>query len=243
MKLYNYTKTRKYLTDGLISGSLYFSDPTNFNDTKDSNLATDKNYNWDEFNSFWELIRHLDKDNTLDIEKIKDEMWKNQSRFQEMLDWVINNHRNSEIAALCLTTKPDNELMWAHYAESSKGVCLGFDTSVDKDCFHTIIKVNYVERLPKVKLTIDYLRDGLKTFFTTKTLSWEYEDEFRAFQHKSGHYKYSREALKEIIFGERIEKQEREKIISITKVHFLQPIDYFDIHLNKDKELELVRVE
>lgn len=41
---------------------------------------------------------------------------------------VIHNfHVRASVGVFCVSTKPDDILMWAHYADSHKGICLEFD--------------------------------------------------------------------------------------------------------------------
>lgn len=71
--------------------------------------------------------------------------------------------------------------MWSHYADSHKGICLGFDV---KD--ELLNDITYVERRPKNQIRYDdiFSADNEKVFeecFLTKFSHWEYEEEMRAF--------------------------------------------------------------
>lgn len=94
----------------------------------------------------------------------------------------------------CLTTEPYNILMWAHYANKHKGICIAYDIT---DFFNK--KDVLLEKLMyTTKLTFDYKND-LDNFFNiedeyhhlsseniyplhlflTKNIQWKYENEFR----------------------------------------------------------------
>src|SRR5580700_220230 len=87
---------------------------------------------------------------------------------------------------LCFSRHWHNPVLWAHYAESHRGLCLGFDIPDEIQQ-----AVTYVEK--PIKLThLDYEIANKMAF--TKYDHWRYEEEVRAWatlQEKSGfHYFY-----------------------------------------------------
>ena len=88
----------------------------------------------------------------------------------------------------CLTTKPDNLPMWAHYADNHEGVCYQFDLSghashaldgsVRSPCFpFTFLKpIRYQEKYRTI-LPEEEIREDV---FLAKSKIWEYESEWRA---------------------------------------------------------------
>jgi len=69
-------------------------------------------------------------------------------------------------------------LMWAHYAESHRGLALGFDVPDS-----LLFKINYVENRIKPDRDIDRNSDEMlgliQKLLTTKHKEWSYEDEYR----------------------------------------------------------------
>ena len=91
---------------------------------------------------------------------------------------------NENIGVLALTEKPDNLLMWAHYAQNHKGFVIEFDG--DHEYFHKQLsssdelrylrKVRYSDKRPNIRLsTLEEATD----IFLTKSKEWEYEQEWR----------------------------------------------------------------
>lgn len=82
---------------------------------------------------------------------------------------------------ICFSKNWRNPVLWSHYADKHRGVCLGFDVS---DQF--LMKVTYAgERLSK-KIRGELAHGGLnekdmQEILTTKFKDWEYEDEVRGF--------------------------------------------------------------
>jgi len=82
--------------------------------------------------------------------------------------------------AFTLSEKSDNLLMWSHYARNHEGFVIGFDA--DHSFFkgkgiYKPTKVLYSAKRPNVGLSNLSLED---TYFT-KSIDWEYEQEWRLF--------------------------------------------------------------
>src|SRR5262249_27057848 len=73
----------------------------------------------------------------------------------------------------CLTTKPDCPLMWGHYADHHRGVCLEFDAHSPD--FRKAIEVDYSAEYPKYSLAE---RTDISPFHS-KSADWSYEQEYR----------------------------------------------------------------
>ena len=90
-------------------------------------------------------------------------------------------HHNKIFGLLCMSTTWHEPLLWGHYADKHKGICLGFD--VDPDWWH---KVDYQEERISLeslgRASVDHINasDFLKIGIT-KFKAWEYEREYRAF--------------------------------------------------------------
>jgi hypothetical protein len=84
---------------------------------------------------------------------------------------------------LCFSRQLHNPVLWAHYAESHRGLCLGFDVPDDLTQM-----VEYVEN--PIRLERLDLKTANRMLFT-KYEHWRYEDEVRMWatlQQKSGEY-------------------------------------------------------
>ncbi|WP_370243710.1 DUF2971 domain-containing protein [Marisediminitalea sp.] len=93
----------------------------------------------------------------------------------------------------CLTQTNNNLMMWAHYADNHKGVCLELDVMVSSGThngYHGPQKIHYSEHPPAVEQVIDRVdkkghRSGQLIKYiqsdpdSTKSTLWEHEKEFR----------------------------------------------------------------
>ena len=132
----------------------------------------------------------------------------------------------------CMTDKPDNNLMWAHYANSHKGFCIEWDSEKIKGDL-----VCYVDDIPDFNL-FDALRvsfgvpleedvsDKVWSLLTSKLKEWEYESEYRLLlsnktlekvtveiKDKCRIIKYPQSYMKSIIFGSRMTEEARKYLL------------------------------
>jgi len=104
---------------------------------------------------------------------------------------------NRQFGLLCLTEKPDNLLMWAHYAARHTGFLLEFDEKhsffdrreTPKEFGRCLHKVTYVKTRPR-RMLLDprmeqeeFLADWAKGIFFSKSEHWWYEDEWRMIEY------------------------------------------------------------
>jgi hypothetical protein len=87
------------------------------------------------------------------------------------------------IGVLSLTERPDNLLMWAHYAQQHQGMVIEFDASHswfkqqdDDSGLGRLHKLSYSDVRPFSESMVDLTMQEL---FLTKSKAWEYEQEWR----------------------------------------------------------------
>ena len=121
----------------------------------------------------------------------------------------------SKLGILCLTEKPDNHLMWVHYARNHTGFVLGFDAraSFFQEDNRVLRKVVY-QKGPKVLPEAD-----INVCFH-KSDKWDYEEEWRCV--RSFEFSESRfigiepSLVTSIIFGSRMEDWQIARIMLLT---------------------------
>lgn len=115
-------------------------------------------------------------------------------------------------------TFPNNELLWAHYANSHQGFCIEYDLDLLLDYKSTnfdmsdVINVDYQEERPKYEET-DNVLQLRKKVFGTKSLAWEYENEIRLVFSKDGLKPIAEGAITAIYLGLNISFKDRQEII------------------------------
>lgn len=93
---------------------------------------------------------------------------------------ALTPHLWNTNAVLCFSRNWDNILLWSHYGDSHKGICLGFDISEGEPGPNYDTDVLYQPNLLKIRSPQD-LPDLAERLPRTKHESWSYEQEVRMF--------------------------------------------------------------
>ncbi len=125
--------------------------------------------------------------------------------------WLEARRKFSEkFGLVSFCRKWTNPVIWAHYAEDHKGVCLGIDMPDS-----TVVPVKYVsKRVPRNEvfdeLNLPIVYENGNPVWTTKFSHWRYEQEYRWLRNLEGeesegglYYMKFGTALKEVILGDR----------------------------------------
>lgn len=138
--------------------------------------------------------------------------------------YAIKRFLSQEYGILCFCKTFTDPVIWAHYAESHSGICLGFDVpqwdlkdDVGMPILESAEPVAYVDNLLEYPVlsadaerNVATTRHFPKTLIFTKFSNWQYEEEIRMivplFGHKgeNGLYFYPLDrhfALREVILG------------------------------------------
>lgn len=166
---------------------------------------------------------------------------KNMKMLRENIPRVKNvlEELSEKAGVFCLTPHFDNLLMWSHYGDSHKGICVGFDIEQpihDNDpvdpVFGLGVDVEYLDAYPEICMT--EIINGLSTYTESpdkmsgynemvarilyaKGQDWSYENEVRFCNinlgFSSGLVSFPASKLKEIILGSKIDPTFEEKTI------------------------------
>jgi len=134
---------------------------------------------------------------------------------------------NDKVGILSLTATPAHTLMWSHYADSHKGVCLEFCTS-EGSFFSRAQSVNYAQDFPHLEI-LRLINDAdfreATPWILTKSSDWSYEREWRVLDFKNGPgvQVFTPECLSAVILGCLIPEVERDRVMSWVK-NFPTPV-------------------
>ncbi len=143
---------------------------------------------------------------------------------------------------ICCFSKRNNiTLMWSHYAEQHKGLCLGFRNFVHSPNFF-VVYVNYITELKPVKYW-DFGDELFPLWIFSKSHVWEYEEEVRAvYFDKEGLVKFNKTQLCEVHFGLRVMEENQTQIIDLIQHKNYTNISFFDMKIN-NKDFAIMRVK
>lgn len=221
---------RGYLRDILENHRLFFSDPHKFNDPWDcrpwfdSRSVLEDPIKREDFLTFSRTFLSPEILNHPLRAKYEDLIRKDDNQLIRAFE--TSSRLLGEHIALrrmyCLTPFPDNTLMWSHYGDQHRGICLEFGK--DNPLIERARPVRYQETYPE--WTPLAVTDGPLDLVLTKSKDWAYEREFRILgslidgvpTKLDGNFvRLPGDALTGIILG--CENQDRNEILELLKAY------------------------
>lgn len=130
--------------------------------------------------------------------------------------------RKKTLGIYSLSKTYNDELLWAHYANSHRGFCIEYDLDKLLDCNQSFglysFDVEYSKSPPQYIIadinnkSNEYI---IKKIAGHKSIRWEYEQEYRIITNFFGNHPYNFEAVKGIYFGLNM-PEEQKKIVMNT---------------------------
>lgn len=113
-------------------------------------------------------------------------------------------------AVSCFSELPDHPLLWGHYADSHRGVCLVFNEIATVDAEWFAFPVSYGEARPRVNLTKFNDPDIMMSALFHKSSHWSYEAEQRMLKWDTapGYQTFPQQALVGIILGAKLSDED-----------------------------------
>lgn len=140
----------------------------------------------------------------------------------------------------CLSTIMDDILMWSHYSDAHKGLCLEFDTTKEIMLFGQALKVNYSDEYPSIdviKIAVGK-EDEFRKAVLRKSKHWEYEQEWRIIKPKTiggpGKYSFQPELLTSVILGALICPEDKQKVLDWVQ-NYPTKITLYQAKINRTK--------
>ncbi|MEA3030998.1 MAG: hypothetical protein QOG13_2323 [Sphingomonadales bacterium] len=212
--LYKYRSLRtatdvEYVCDTIMEGRLYWSSPLSFNDPFDCvPVHIYKGSKAEHRQNAWVSTQAFGADKSR-AERRQMRAKALRRKGTEIVDLMSQANINLlKIEGVCsLAEERDNILMWAHYADSHAGLCLGFEPSLEAIDFVCAYQVLYSEERPVLNLI--RRAEGhelMDKVLLTKSAMWSYEREWRMIAHdiQNRLRRFPPRALQEVVFGSRI---------------------------------------
>lgn len=224
--IYRFRSDSNFTLDELENSYVYFQNPKKLNDPFECcYYLMYVTRNPIELKKLYRLIApKLRYDDNENIKKdfAKNIFWRFSVFVDERIKVFIEN-----FGIACFTNNPQNHLMWSHYANFHRGVCLQYDISKDSKFFHGIRPINYIRNIePKEYWPISRNQDILHLLYTKSDL-WEEEQELRVVSKMQGQIPVEKNSLRSIIFGINTSDEFKKKVINITRDKY-PDLSYFN---------------
>lgn len=224
--LYRYTTAERAICV-LSSKRIFFPKPARFNDPFDCAIDFDHEITAAELIQSSFLAYHAQGHNWPSIKRILDQWIQEDGtvtndKRDEMLALAREfADKNADMGVLSLSEDPLSPLLWAHYADQHRGVCLGFSRNSANELGNddNTSRVLYSDIYPRVRFSEILKRDGSihQKLFFTKAREWAYELEWRLLADKGDDFKNVPGDIIEVILGCRITPSHSEALRHLCK--------------------------
>ncbi len=195
--LSKFRKINKHLLESLVHSEIYFARPDRLNDPFDCRVDIAKAF------EITGSRLHVKRLPLLEMILSADDF------FQDV------NAKLATTGVCSFSLELDNPLMWSHYADEHRGLCLTYifpQSFVDDPAnqIHGIEKVVYgdnlltdwlVQRVPGFGLYEDFFPSMIMKVLAIKAKKWEHENEVRILRFTEGALALDKRFLKQVVFG------------------------------------------
>lgn len=231
--LYKYRSLRgmssHYVERTLLHNEIFFANPADFNDPFDCWPSFSLDGTNDELANY--LARRL-----WSTWKRENPQLNNKELWGRVLDEIEQQRRQggireavrqiaegfpwirNQIGVYSMSATRRHPLMWAHYADSHRGICWRF-RHIAQWPFGEANRVDYLDRKPIVNVLHDSADEQIQKVLIVKGAVWRYEAEWRVFNvpvegsiEGSGVYQFPSPLLEGVILGAKIDQKDKELI-------------------------------
>ncbi len=160
----------------------------------------------------------------------------------------IIDMKDTKLGILSLSKRYDDELLWAHYANSHKGFCIEYDLDrllSKQNPKHRFFDIQYSDKIPNLDFSQLLGQNDpdilIKKMLGYKSKRWEYEQELRIITENQGINTYDYRAVKAIYFGLKTPKPTISKTMKTLQG---RKIKYYQMHLKSNSfQFEAKQIE
>jgi len=259
-RLYKYRAFSDLTVRMLLLDELFFADPITFNDPLDSRPCLEPDLSEDKLDELLGKLQQQRRDeeveNDLDYINLKKRSDGEGESLKQTVRRVFQEHfvRKIEVELIkrydggifCLSERFDSTLMWSHYGDQHKGICLGY--SVSEAAKKDIHKVDYEQndRLVKASDVVAMLAGDREAeqridqaVLYRKAADWEYEQEWRLIG-KRGQQKNPLD-LEEVTFGLKCSAEVKAVLVKAMKGRS-HPVRFYEMK-EKDSSFTLEKCD
>lgn len=221
------------LADILINNKIYYSKPRYFNDPFELDSVILKLSENEKEKIRKRTIDHLIKSGELFIAPENKEIITvcSEDDFHESA--IEYHNRKSNLFNRCgfisLSRSNKKTLMWSHYSDSHRGVCLRYkcidDSFYSQNGSGRVIEVKYDDRIITKELNLVSNNFPVFEKISRKACCWSYEGEFRVFKVPSkqkaddtfGNHFFNSQLVDAVYFGLKTCDDDKQKVINIIR--------------------------
>ena len=215
--LYKYRAFNELSLQSLINEIAWFSKPELFNDPFDCGIYVDEGKIEESIRAAVEIAYEKSGNDKSQIPEndltVKENDKVAFNRFRESVYSLIQSS-----GVFSLSAVNNDILMWGHYADSHKGFCIEYLRDGENILGKQADPVIYQNELPSLSVQdVTSHGAGVDSLFFTKSSHWSYEKEWRVISPEGNKALQFPCPIKSIIFGMKMNEQNRYTIKQILK--------------------------
>lgn len=204
---------RDRVMETFSNSSVYFSSPDQFNDPFDCKVELLLDGTEDEWKQYIGEKLKIHRPSFSPADRLVEMNRIIRSGNYKKLNPTISTRAAKEAGVYCVSAVNDDILMWSHYANAHRGICIGFRAKVQDYFFRRSQEVKYFETYPSTRI-FDSDEKRMETALLAKSAHWSYEKEFRIIEpHGSGVHQFPEELLVEVILGCQISDDDKKTVL------------------------------
>lgn len=136
-----------------------------------------------------------------------------RSNYPEVDELLSGEKTETGIASLC--ERWNNELMWAHYADGFRGICVSYSfdkllAGLPEPC--ALSRISYTDKPYHLHTAASRQPYRARAILSTKSPKWSYEQEWRLFAENTGPARFTTNAVSCVYLGARMPDQDRQLV-------------------------------
>lgn len=237
--LFKYREFNDRSIESILKSTLWFASPSTFNDPFDCNLDIKEDLTDDEqIRLHAKIAMSLDMFSNKDIAK-NTILYGTNSEYKKDMDKRIREllaDGANDRGVFCFSESHNVSLMWSHYSDSHKGLCIGYERTDENqlgdDDFSRPVNYSSNPYIPFSKVFDDsghISNMAVDSIMYTKDPNWHYEKEWRMLSEESGVEKLKDLGTKivRIYFGLKMPEWQKISIASLMKA---TDVELYEMH-------------
>jgi hypothetical protein len=226
-RLFKYRPVNDHTQEIFSKQALFFANPTAFNDPVDSGfhifcggernqevIAAVASNAIRKAHPEWRIDQILDAAELTSAKVVAD----HNEEASRQLGRSLARDYNDKAGVFCLPGTSTDILMWSHYSNCHRGICLEFRTDVKDSIFAKAQPITYSDEYPHLDLRTIVESEPIRSaaaWMLTKSSQWSYEREWRVLDYENGPgvRRFPPSCLSAVILGCCISDEERELVL------------------------------
>lgn len=232
--IYRYTSIKpgkpEHIRDIFLENTLWLASVQDFNDPFDGRSTVLLDGNRSELEGRFEKVLAQERPDLVPHERTGEAIrlaeevmvFRDKPGAREEFERDMYGNFVARVGAICFSGTWQSTLMWSHYADGHKGLCLWFQSFQGPErptvpgTTVPALRVEYSDNYPVVQYFLDSDEERMEKMFLHKDSAWTYENEYRVLHFDRVHEpcRFPPEALVGVLLGAKMNRGHQAMILN-----------------------------